>query len=302
MAENKLTPRIKWTWLRTIIYLVFVIGSSAIFQLIAIVILIFLTDLDFAQIANTPKGEIAQTIGMFNFMILNLSGFIGMILFTWGYRKLVDRKSLKSLGFSFSNYKRDFFKGMDWGMAAITVGFLILFAGGILTVDGIQLNLEQLFIAFILFSIVALNEEIMIRGYILGNLSESYNRYIALIASSVLFMLMHLANANLSAIALLNLFLAGILLGVYYIFRRNLWFSIGLHLTWNFFQGPVYGFEVSGVKTQSIIQSSFSGSDYLTGGKFGFEGSLLATLIILIMIFSIHQKYRIETKIDQQHK
>ncbi len=298
MSELNTTPRIKWTWLRVLIYLVFAIAGSAIFQLIAMVILIFLSDLDFAQIANTPKGEIAQAVGMFNFMIMSLGGFIGLILFTWGYRRLIDRKSLKSLGFDFSEYKQDFFKGMDWGMAALTVGFLVLFAGGVLKIEGIQLQLDKLLIAFVLFIIVAFNEEIMIRGYILGNLSESYNRYAALIASSVLFMLLHLANANLSPIALLNLFLAGILLGVYYIFKRNLWFSIGLHFTWNFFQGPVYGFEVSGLKTESIIQASLNGNDYFTGGQFGFEGSLLATAIILIMIFSIHQKYKTEINID----
>jgi membrane protease YdiL (CAAX protease family) len=183
---------------------------------------------------------------------------------------------------------------MDWGMFAVTTGFLILLLGGYLSLDNVHLDLSNLIISITLFIIVALNEEIMIRGYVLGNLSESYNRYSALLISAAIFMLLHLANAHLSPIALLNLFLAGVLLGVYYIFQRNLWFSIGLHFTWNFFQGPVYGFEVSGLKTDRIFHSSVKGSALITGGDFGFEGSLLATVIILLMIYFIHQKYRIE--------
>ncbi len=295
MSENASIPLIKWTWLRTLIYLVFALASGALFQLIAVVILIFFTDLDFAQLANTPKGEIAQAIGMINFTIMSFAGFLGMFLFTWGYRKIIDRKNLISIGLSFSGYKRDFFKGMDWGMAAITSGFIVFFSAGLLKIENIHFNPAQLFISFVLFAVVALNEEMMIRGYILGNLSESYNSYAALIISSFLFMALHMANAHLSLIALLNLFLAGILLGIYYIFKRNLWFPIGLHLTWNFFQGPIYGFEVSGIKTESIVQSSLKGNEYLTGGKFGFEGSFIATIVILIMIFAIYHKYRVES-------
>lgn len=64
-----------------------------------------------------------------------------------------------------------------------------------------------------------------------------------------------------------------------------------MHLTWNYFQGPVFGFEVSGIETQSIVNQTISGSDLITGGSFGFEGSILATFIIIGMILFLEKKY-----------
>ena len=89
-----------------------------------------------------------------------------------------------------------------------------------------------------------------------------------------------------------NLFLAGIVLGIYFIFKRNLWFSVGLHLTWNFFQGPIYGFEVSGQQTTSLITQEVSGSSLLSGGLFGFEGSLLTTLFCIVLIITLFLQFR----------
>ena len=118
------------------------------------------------------------------------------------------------------------------------------------------------------------------------------NKYYALILSSVLFSLMHIINANLTMIGVVNLFLAGILLGIYYIHKTNLWFPIGMHLTWNFFQGPVFGYKVSGFQTESILTQEIQGNSIITGGAFGFEGSILATLLSIIMIILIHNKTR----------
>ncbi len=121
------------------------------------------------------------------------------------------------------------------------------------------------------------------------------NKYFALIVSSVLFSAMHLSNANMSLIPFINIVLAGLLLGIYYIHKQNLWFPIGMHLTWNYFQGPVLGFEVSGTKTYTLITQNIEGNALITGGEFGFEGSLLATFIMIIAITVIHFQFR---KID----
>jgi membrane protease YdiL (CAAX protease family) len=103
---------------------------------------------------------------------------------------------------------------------------------------------------------------------------------------------MHLGNANVTILSFINILLAGILLGIYYIHKRNLWLPIALHFSWNFFQGPVYGFEVSGVDISGIIIQDLQGSDTLTGGPFGFEGSLFATLLMIVAILFLHYKYK----------
>ena len=142
---------------------------------------------------------------------------------------------------------------------------------------------DQLFY-FFLFIVVSLNEEIAIRGYILHNLSQSFNKYIALIISSFVFMGMHLGNPNIGVLPLMNLFLAGIFLGVYRIHKNNLWFPIGAHLMWNYLQGPIYGFEVSGNKINSLFEQKLNGHELLTGGNFGYEGSIILTVFLIISI------------------
>ena len=121
---------------------------------------------------------------------------------------------------------------------------------------------------------------------------QSMNRYVALSISSVIFMSIHLLNPNVNFLSVINLFLAGIVLGIYYIHKPNLWLPIGMHLTWNFFQGPIFGFEVSGIETKSIIGQSIKGNEIITGGAFGFEGSIIATILIVTMILYLDKKYK----------
>ena len=104
-------------------------------------------------------------------------------------------------------------------------------------------------------------------------------------------MIMHIGNPNMSAVPLFNLFLAGLLLGVYCIHKNNLWFPIGAHITWNYFQGPVLGFEVSGNDVDSIFIQSLDGSELITGGEFGFEGSIILTTFMIIGIIYLDRRY-----------
>ena len=149
--------------------------------------------------------------------------------------------------------------------------------------------------SIVFFILISLIEEVLCRGYILGQLLETSNKYIALIISSIIFTALHSFNPNMGTIPILNLFLAGILLGITYIYTKNLWFPIALHFSWNFFQGPIFGFEVSGQEFYAIIQQSRVEDNFLNGGSFGFEGSLLATILMLVSIFLIDQYYRRKT-------
>jgi membrane protease YdiL (CAAX protease family) len=163
---------------------------------------------------------------------------------------------------------------------------------GNVSIQDTSINIPLLVGYVLLFAIGSLNEEIMIRGYILSNFCESMNLYIALLASLFLFAVIHLANANVTLLSVINIFLAGILLGIYYIHTRNLWLPISLHFSWNFFQGPVFGFEVSGVDVTGVIIQDIQGSDMVTGEPFGFEGSIIATLLMVISIVLLHYRYQ----------
>ncbi|HUQ65493.1 MAG TPA: CPBP family intramembrane glutamic endopeptidase, partial [Flavitalea sp.] len=122
------------------------------------------------------------------------------------------------------------------------------------------------------------------RGYILKNLMKSFNKWIALLISAVLFTMVHYSNTGIPAIGLFNTFIGGLVLGIAYIITRSLWLPIFFHLSWNFIQGPILGFRVSGLKFESIMSVEASGSTLLSGGDYGFEGSVICTIMLLVAL------------------
>jgi membrane protease YdiL (CAAX protease family) len=126
-----------------------------------------------------------------------------------------------------------------------------------------------------------------VRGYVLNNLMLSVNKYLALLISSVAFAAMHIPNPHFSLITFFILVLSGIILGLSYLFTRNLWFPIALHFSWNFFQGTVFGFNVSGQDDYSLIEQFRAEDNIINGGLFGFEGSLLCIGMLILGTFIV---------------
>ena len=131
----------------------------------------------------------------------------------------------------------------------------------------------------------AVIEEIMMRGIIFRILEEKLGSYLALVLSALLFGFLHLTNPNSSLIVALGLAIqAGLLLGVAYMYSRSLWLPIAIHFAWNFTQSAVFGARVSGITlSKTLITSTISGHLLITGGAFGPEGSVQATLFSLIL-------------------
>ena len=130
----------------------------------------------------------------------------------------------------------------------------------------------------------AIIEEILVRGIIFRIIEEKLGSYMALIISALIFGAMHLANPNSSLIAALGLAIqAGLLLAAAYIYARNLWFPIAIHFAWNFTQSGIFGAIVSGTELQkSLLTTKIEGATWFTGGLFGPEGSVQATLFCLM--------------------
>ncbi|WAC42016.1 CPBP family intramembrane glutamic endopeptidase [Pedobacter sp. SL55] len=149
-----------------------------------------------------------------------------------------------------------------------------------------EIEIGDLLLSAATFILVSLTEELFTRGYLLGNLLTSLNKWLALTVSSIVFAAFHLANSNMNWLSFVNLFLAGVLLGLPYLLTRSLWFSIAFHFGWNFFQGTVFGFNVSGREVFSLILQSRKQNDVFNGGDFGFEGSVWCVLAQIICIFS----------------
>ena len=242
------SPLIKRGWLRSLLFFFSFFIIVALFNIIGIVIASVFSVYGFEEFLSDQELLMGNKMMMMTTMVSQLAG----ALFTvWIFQKFVSRESFTSIGLRFEGYKNDLYQGLLVGAGLISVGFLTLVIFNLISVDLTYFSPYDQVFYLILFAVVSLNEEIAIRGYILQNLSKSFNKYIALAISSLVFMIMHLGNPNLDILPIVNLFLAGIFLGVYRIHKNNLWFPIGAHLTWNYLQGPIYGFEVSGNKINS---------------------------------------------------
>ena len=230
-----------------------------------------------SQLENN-KGDLDQ------FLVIQLFTLMGTLMVILIFRKIIDRRSLHSLGFSLRENGKDIFLGVLVGAVTMVVGSLILWSMGLLVIIDAGFIVSTFLSSLILCVAIALNEEILVRGYVLSNFMMSFNKSVALILSALLFAILHIFNPNTSVLGMINLFLAGILLGASYIYTKNLWFPIALHFSWNFFQGPIFGFHVSGLDMNAVIIQKPQEEQLFSGGTFGFEGSILATILSLIMI------------------
>ena len=213
--------------------------------------------------------------------IINLMSMIGTVGIVWFFTTKVDKKTFKSIGFERISVCKDISLGLIIGFVIMLFGFSILIFTKQLLFAGIKPNLPDLLLSIGLFVFIAITEEVLLRGYILRNLMVSFNKYAALVISAVIFSLMHLANPDVSIISLSIIFLSGLVLGLPYLFTKNLWFPIALHFSWNFFQGPIFGYNVSGMNFYKLIETRYETANIWNGGKFGFEGSVIAILFLM---------------------
>jgi hypothetical protein len=132
-------------------------------------------------------------------------------------------------------------------------------------------------------------EEIVTRGWLMNVICARYNITLGLIISSTFFGLLHLGNPNINYIAILNIMLVGLFYGICVIKTNDLWAVCGMHSAWNFAQGNLFGFEVSGLNVEvgSLIDLNLVGNDFVTGGVFGPEAGIISTFVLLASIFIV---------------
>ncbi|AZK45286.1 CPBP family intramembrane glutamic endopeptidase [Paenibacillus lentus] len=147
----------------------------------------------------------------------------------------------------------------------------------------------------VLFVGVAISEEIYSRGYIQGLLRYHYGKTPAIVVSSILFALLHSMNPGVfsTPLPIANLFMAGVIMAVAREVTGGLWWPIGLHLTWNYFQGYIYGFNVSGtVSEYSLLSATDQGPAWISGGIFGIEGSVISVVVLILGTMAVNMLYR----------
>lgn len=236
-------------------------------------------------VANSDNINILMTLQVFS--------LCGTLLVTWLFTHYIDRRPFSDIGTRIQGRLKDAISGFLWGTGLIFTGFIMLWTVGAIEVIGFSFDPAAAIYLLVLFLVVSLNEEISMRGYVLGTMLDTRLRpFWSLTISAMLFGLLHALNPNVSSFSIFNIILAGYLLGIYYCYCRNLWFPIMLHWAWNYAQGPVFGFKVSGINIDSMVTQQNIGNTWLTGGNFGFEGSLLSSILMVIATIILYYTYR----------
>ncbi|MFB6074109.1 MAG: lysostaphin resistance A-like protein [Haloarculaceae archaeon] len=284
-AEDRL--RVPWR---------FVMGAL-LFLFLSIVVAVVTSPLPAPDTIAQPA--LASTYGTVR--VLVLVGLFVVILV--GTSWVVDRREWRDLGLQFDRaWWRDAAVGLALGLAATAVVVGLALAAGLAALEGVLATRDVASLAPIAagtpallgavlvaatFLGVAVFEEVLVRGYLMTNLAEGFVGWFgrrgavaaAAAVTAAAFGALHVANPDATAVGVVAITGAGVVLAVTYALTGRLGLAIGFHLGWNVGLGAVFGAPVSGFPTPaSLVSVSFTGPVLVTGGAFGPEGGLLGLL------------------------
>ncbi|HEV5733387.1 TPA: CPBP family intramembrane metalloprotease [Streptococcus pneumoniae] len=220
-------------------------------------------------------------------------GFILNTVFRW--TRKVEKRPIRTLGFYRENFLSNLLKGFSLGLALFLLTLLGLVVLGQYRLESIHLNPYSL--AFVVFTIPfwilqGTAEELVTRAWLISQLAKRTNLKVAIIISSSLFTLLHLGNPGITFLSAIDLFLFGVAMSLYLLKTDTIWGIGGIHGAWNFAQGNLFGVLVSGQSSgTSIMRFTPQGNqDWLSGGSFGIEGSIVSSIILfLLILYLAHQ-------------
>ena len=242
-----------------------------------------ISDPEELRAALQPKG-----FPLWVFLALKTGEIIILLPATYAMARWLDKRPFADLGFHpCRGWLLELLLGLTLGGVQMATILCVEWAGGWLAVqwlDGAALarGLIDALLNVGLFSMVALGEELMFRGYLQVNLREGIGSLPALLITSLLFGLLHAMNPNLNWIGLINIALAGLALGYGRMVTGSLWLPVAYHFSWDFFQGAVFALPVSGVRYGGLLSVIDRGvAPTITGAAFGPEGGLIGTAVFL---------------------
>ena len=215
--------------------------------------------------------------------IIAVAATIAMII----ARRFIDKKSFVSFGLTIDGGTvKDLLFGMllSFLMAGLVFGVMAS-VGFIENIEVNELGLSALLLLLLPNILIGWWEEIVFRGYLLQNLIEGLGLKTAVLVSCLLYGLVHAANPNAGLLSTAIIVLFGFLRIYGYLATRQLWLSMGMHIGWNFFQGPVFGYAASGQDSSStLLEHTAAGPEWWTGGAFGPEASLITIPVLALAL------------------
>ena len=260
------------------------------FPLIRIVVAIIFIVIPFA-VVSTPFNLFVTDKPLKRVGALLLAAVV--LLAYWAYVRIVERRAVTEL--SGTRAVRELGSGLALGalLFCLTIGILAALGAYQITGNNGWMVMLAILPASILGGVL---EEVVIRGVVFRILEQWLGSWVALAISAVIFGVLHLLNpgATLLNAAAISIE-AGVLLAAAFMLTRRLWLCIGIHIAWNFTQGGIFSVAVSGGQSKGLLQSRMVGPDWLTGGTFGAEASVVALAVcaaagVVLVVLAIRKE------------
>ena len=297
MREAAQTSKGRSVWLEILIFIVVFIAGSVIQNVVAVIptCVVFFASGSFQEMLTAMREgdfdifEWSATLEMSPaFMVISLFATVGLIIAALVYVLCMEKRKARTMGLTKKAFFSEYGIGLAVGlvMFSAVIGLGVLFGG--LSYAGVTVAgaLPMILLMFVGYMIQGASEELLCRGYFCVSVARRSSVAVAILANSLVFALLHLANDGISWLAMLNLVLFGVFASVYMIRRGNLWGICAIHSIWNFAQGNLFGLQVSGMEMNASVFSftQNAGKSWINGGAFGPEGGICVTIVLVVAI------------------
>lgn len=293
LKQSKIHPIFPFALL--IAYLLFFIASklSAIPMLAFTSLILLVGGLDFTMIYSFQK------------LIIPFATLL-LLLFLW--IKFIEKRSFSTLGLKKEKALSKLLHGSLVGFLLMTIVSItvLLFKGATFELDSL-FNIKSFFGFFFIligFLIQGFAEESLSRGWLLPVISKRHSIQVAILISSLFFVSLHIFNSKISFLAIVNLFLFSIFASLYTLKKDSIWEISALHGIWNFTQATIFGFNVHGSKVigGSLLNMKATSLNFISGGEYGIEASIILTFGLVAAIIFLYKKSTKEYTLKHKKK
>lgn len=249
------------------------------------------------------RATVMEVFGHYG-IFFQLGSFFFMALLVFLWVKFREKRAFSSLGFFKEGWLKELGRGFLIGAVQFSLVVVLLLVTGTGSLKLGQVNLQSLIFVLAIIPFWILQggtEELVTRGWLFPAVSAKSNIFIGILISSALFGALHLFNPGVTVLSIVNIILDGIFACFLMLKYDNMWVLAGMHGAWNFVQGNIYGIQVSGqgASTSILNYSTQSSVDLLSGGAFGAEGSIFATIVLIGCIVYLYWSLKKENRLPQ---